>query len=164
MVQDIAVLQRKIDEVPTRTELVQYEKRFTELYEQVEQKLADTRKAFAVYNTLRDTYEYMNKEMSLLSSIHESFLKIAQKKQTSKEYKQWLVDSIKKSVSAVVESKNIESDRLKKETEKRDALLQQYNKLVSEQRAYFKAVKEFQEEMQTNEKLVKTLKKLTGKE
>ena len=33
--QDIHLLRRKIDDVPTRAELVQYERRFVELYEQV---------------------------------------------------------------------------------------------------------------------------------
>ena len=33
--QEIALLSRKMDDIPTRTELIQYEKSFVELYEQV---------------------------------------------------------------------------------------------------------------------------------
>ena len=36
---EIAQLQRKIDEVPSRTELSQYQKRFIELYKQGENKM-----------------------------------------------------------------------------------------------------------------------------
>jgi hypothetical protein len=35
---EIATLQRQIDEVPSRHELTQYQKRFVELYEQVGQE------------------------------------------------------------------------------------------------------------------------------
>ena len=42
--QALALIQRKIDDIPTRTELVQYERRFVELYDQVASKLDETRK------------------------------------------------------------------------------------------------------------------------
>jgi len=42
--QEAQLIKRKIDEIPTRTELVQYERRFVELYEQVAAKLEETRR------------------------------------------------------------------------------------------------------------------------
>ena len=54
---------RKIDDVPTRTELIQYERRFVELYQQVAWKLDETKKYYAMYNTLDTTLSFMQKEV-----------------------------------------------------------------------------------------------------
>ena len=37
------LLSRKLDDIPTRPELLQYEKRFVELYDTVQSKLSETR-------------------------------------------------------------------------------------------------------------------------
>ena len=37
--QEVALVSRQIDDIPTRTELLQYERRFVELYEQVSSSL-----------------------------------------------------------------------------------------------------------------------------
>ena len=42
---------------------MQYERRFVELYELVAAKLIETRKYFAMYNTLDDSYNLMNNEV-----------------------------------------------------------------------------------------------------
>ncbi|RUS75278.1 hypothetical protein EGW08_016970 [Elysia chlorotica] len=59
---EIAGLQRKIDEVPSRAELSQYQRRFLELYNQVASKHTETKQFFTLYNTLEDTKTYLNKE------------------------------------------------------------------------------------------------------
>lgn len=64
---------RLIDDVPTRTELIQYERRFGELYQQVAWKLEETRKYYDQYNTLESVLTYMQKEIKLLNSISENF-------------------------------------------------------------------------------------------
>jgi len=56
-----ASLSRSVDDVPTRPELIQYERRFTELYDQVNQKLKENRKYYAVYNTLDTTLKFLHK-------------------------------------------------------------------------------------------------------
>jgi len=67
------MLQRKIEDVPTRTELVQYERRFVELYDQVSSRLEETRNYYDSYNTLDDTKRFLAKEVSLLKSIETGF-------------------------------------------------------------------------------------------
>jgi hypothetical protein len=71
--QDIHMLKRKIDDVPTRAELVQYERRFVELYEQVATKLDETKRYYTKYNTLTDTHKFMTKEVSILNSISKQY-------------------------------------------------------------------------------------------
>lgn len=60
---EIANTSRAIDDVPTRTELIQYERRFGELYQQVSWKLDETRKYFALYNTLESTLGHLQREV-----------------------------------------------------------------------------------------------------
>jgi hypothetical protein len=61
-----------------QAELIQYERRFVELYELVSEKLIETRKYYAMYNTLEDTHRYMTNEVSLLESIAQNFPKSIQ--------------------------------------------------------------------------------------
>ncbi|XP_061698432.1 coiled-coil domain-containing protein 93 isoform X3 [Syngnathoides biaculeatus] len=70
---DIAILQRKIDEVPCRAELTQYQKRFIELSCQVCATHKETKQFFTLYNTLDDKKVYLEKEVNLLNSIHDNF-------------------------------------------------------------------------------------------
>lgn len=60
---EAAHLLRSIDDCPTRTELIQYERRFVELYQQVSWKLDETRKYFDIYNTLETTLTFIQKEV-----------------------------------------------------------------------------------------------------
>ena len=61
---EIAGLQRKIDEVPSRAELSQYQRRFVELYNQVAGTHKETKQFYTLYNTLDDSKLYLNKEVS----------------------------------------------------------------------------------------------------
>lgn len=66
---EIAQAVRTIDDTPTRTELIQYERRFVELYQQVAWKLEETRKYYDMYNTLDTTLGFLQKEVR---STHSS--------------------------------------------------------------------------------------------
>ena len=46
------MVERKIDEVPSRTELTQYQRQFVELYEQMGTKFTETKNYYNSYNTL----------------------------------------------------------------------------------------------------------------
>lgn len=70
---EVATSARIIDDVPTRTELIQYERRFVELYQQISWKLEETRKYYALYNTLETTLSFLQKEAKLLNAISDNF-------------------------------------------------------------------------------------------
>ena len=70
---EVASTIRVIDDVPTRTELIQYEKRFVELYQQVAWKLEETRKYYDLYNTLDSTLGFIQKEIKVLNSVSDNF-------------------------------------------------------------------------------------------
>uniref|UniRef100_A0A8D0C6J6 Coiled-coil domain-containing protein 93 n=1 Tax=Salvator merianae TaxID=96440 RepID=A0A8D0C6J6_SALMN len=151
---EIAILQRKIDEVPSRAELTQYQKRFIELYSQVSATHKETKQFFTLYNTLDDKKVYLEKEVNLLNSIHDNF----QHAMSSPGAR----DQFLRQMEQIVEG--IKQNRLKMEKKKqenkmrRDQLNDEYLELLEKQRLYFKTVKEFKEECRKNEMLLSKLK------
>ena len=93
-------LQRQVDEIPNRAELLQYERRFRELYAMIAQKGDETRKYYAMYNVLEEKKTYVTKEISLINSIHENFTKVMAEKAAAREKLAESVDSTVKSVQA----------------------------------------------------------------
>jgi len=146
----VAATSRKIDDVPTRTEMIQYERRFVELYQQVGLKLEETRRYYAMYNTLDKTREFLGKEVKLIDSITNSFEHAMQTTSSQAEFAAQF-DAI---------LKGVESTRIKQEgtlKKKQDEVIKResdYMEVVDAQRRYFKTVKAFQEECQRNEALV----------
>ncbi|CAH1789544.1 unnamed protein product [Owenia fusiformis] len=151
---EIAGLQRKIDEVPSRAELSQYQKRFIELYNQVAGKHKETKQFYTLYNTLDDSKLYLNKEVNLLNSIHDNFAQAmssqANKEQFLKQMEN-IVDGVKQNRLKVEKKRQLEKSR-------RDELNDEYLDLVEKQRLYFKTVKDFKEECRKNEILLSKVK------
>ncbi|KAK6482995.1 coiled-coil domain-containing protein 93-like [Huso huso] len=151
---EIAILQRKIDEVPSRAELTQYQKRFIELYGQVAATHKETKQFFTLYNTLDDKNVFLEKEVNLLNSIHDNFL---QAMASSGAREQFL-----RQMEQIVEG--IKQNRIKMEKKKqenkmrRDQLNDEYLELLEKQRLYFKTVKDFKEECRKNEMLLSKLR------
>uniref|UniRef100_A0A9L0IKN4 Coiled-coil domain-containing protein 93 n=1 Tax=Equus asinus TaxID=9793 RepID=A0A9L0IKN4_EQUAS len=148
---EIAILHRKIDEVPSRAELIQYQKRFIELYRQISAVHKETKQFFTLYNTLDDKKVYLEKEISLLNSIHENFSQAmaspAARDQFLRQMEQ-IVEGIKQSRMKMEKKKKQENKM------RRDQLNDQYLELLEKQRLYFKTVKEFKEEGRRNEVLL----------
>ena len=147
--QSIGRIERSMEDVPTRAELLQYEKRFVELYHVVSLNLAETKKYYALYNSLRDAYQFMGNEKSLLESIIAQY-PAASRQKAGKEHFVVNMEGIIHGVDRQRAAKQTELDRERAATE---ALTAQYNALTDKQRSYFKAVKEFQQECVRNEKL-----------
>lgn len=153
---EIASNVRIIDDVPTRTELIQYERRFAELYQQVAWKLVETKKYFAMYNQYDSTLSFLQKEIKLLNSISENFSTAMRSAQGKEEYlKQF--ELILKGVESSLKAQ--EALLAKSETQTED-LKQTNQNLVDEQRRYFQAVKDFQIECSKNEWLESKLEQL----
>ncbi|CAG5866017.1 unnamed protein product [Menidia menidia] len=151
---EIAILQRKIDEVPSRAELTQYQKRFIELYSQVSATHKETKQFFTLYNTLDDKKVYLEKEVNLLNSIHDNF----QQAMSSSAAKEQFLRQMEQIVEGIKQSR-IKMERKKQENKmKRDQLNDEYLELLDKQRLYFKTVKEFKEECRRNEMLLSKLR------
>uniref|UniRef100_A0A8C5I7P0 Coiled-coil domain-containing protein 93 n=1 Tax=Gouania willdenowi TaxID=441366 RepID=A0A8C5I7P0_GOUWI len=144
---EIAILQRKIDDVPSRAELTQYQKRFIELYSQVSSTHKETKQFFTLYNTLDDKKVYLEKEVSTqVSSLNVAMSSSAAKEQFLRQMEQ-IVEGIKQSRNKM--------ERKKQENKmRRDQLNDEYLELLDKQRLYFKTVKDFKEECRRNEMLL----------
>ncbi|KAM3606993.1 uncharacterized protein V6R79_000301 [Siganus canaliculatus] len=151
---EIAVLQRKIDEVPSRAELTQYQKRFIELYSQVSATHKETKQFFTLYNTLDDKKVYLEKEVNLLNSIHDNF----QQAMSSSAAKDQFLRQMEQIVEGIKQSR-IKMEKKKQENKmRRDQLNDEYLELLDKQRLYFKTVKDFKEECRKNEMLLSKLR------
>ncbi|XP_065417664.1 coiled-coil domain-containing protein 93 isoform X1 [Chrysemys picta bellii] len=151
---EIAILQRKIDEVPSRAELTQYQKRFIELYGQVSATHKETKQFFTLYNTLDDKKVYLEKEVNLLNSIHDNF----QQAMASSGAREQFLRQMEQIVEGVKQNR-MKIEKKKQENKmRRDQLNDEYLELLEKQRLYFKTVKEFKEECRKNEMLLSKLK------
>ncbi|XP_044294164.1 coiled-coil domain-containing protein 93 isoform X1 [Varanus komodoensis] len=151
---EIAILQRKIDEVPSRAELTQYQKRFIELYGQVSATHKETKQFFTLYNTLDDKKVYLEKEVSLLNSIHDNF----QQAMASSSARDQFLRQMEQIVEGIKQSR-MKMEKKKQENKmRRDQLNDEYLELLEKHRLYFKTVKEFKEECRKNEMLLAKLK------
>ena len=153
----IMMIQRKIDEVPTRQELLQFERRFTELYDQVQNKQEETRRHYQTFNALKEAIEYADKEIEILDSMYTQIAD--QGVLANAAYADAFKTSMQRTLAGVLkmlERKNslFEESRTSKETLE-GKLLEQ----VEKQRKHFKAVKDLQMAFETNSKIRKALGK-----
>ncbi|KAJ7370197.1 Coiled-coil domain-containing protein 93 [Desmophyllum pertusum] len=153
---EISSLQRKIDEVPSRAELTQYQRRFVELYNHVAGTHKETKQFFTLYNTLDDTKLYLGKEVNLLNSIHDNFEQ-AMSSPSNKEQFLKQFDSI---IKGIMDNKGRIEKKKGVEKLRRDGLNQKYLDIVEQERLYYKTVKDFTEECHKNEVVLSKLKSL----
>uniref|UniRef100_A0A914VHC9 Coiled-coil domain-containing protein 93 n=1 Tax=Plectus sambesii TaxID=2011161 RepID=A0A914VHC9_9BILA len=151
----VAALQRRIDEVPSQTELNQYQKRFLELYNQVASKHRETKQFYTLHNTLLDVKAYMKREIDLLDNIYN-----VQGLATQESYKRSFVQNLEDILTGVKQNKTKVDRRQAEEKMKRDIHRDNYQEMLDKQRLYYKTVKDFQDECKRNEELQARLKEL----
>ncbi|KAF1336786.1 hypothetical protein FI667_g84, partial [Globisporangium splendens] len=150
---EIQLKMRKIDEIPTRIELVQYEKRFLELYEEVALTLEETRKYYCTYNTLQTTQEFLEKEISLINSIHENFDVAMSSKTATQAFFTQLDGIIQNVQGTVAKQQSLRADHQANV----ETLDSKYQVLLEKERSYVNAIREFQRECEKNERLAAKL-------
>nr|XP_032802121.1 coiled-coil domain-containing protein 93 isoform X2 [Petromyzon marinus] len=151
---EIAILQRKIDEVPSRAELTQYQRRFVELYSQVAATHKETKQFYTLYNTLDDKKLYLEKEVNLLNSIHDNF----QQAMASQGGREQFLKQLEQIVEGIKQSRVKVEKKRQENKMRRDQLNDEHLDLLDKQRLYFKTVKDFKEECRKNEILLSKLR------
>ena len=66
-------LERRIDRIPSRSELSQYQRRFVELYGEMDDTQNETQNFYSLYNNLGQQKLAIEKEITLMNSIQEGF-------------------------------------------------------------------------------------------
>ncbi|BBN01477.1 hypothetical protein MPTK1_2g07670 [Marchantia polymorpha subsp. ruderalis] len=145
----ITLLQRRLGEIPSQTELMQYERRFVELYLHIQRKLRETRKYFATYNALAEANELTVKELSLLNSIHSQF-EVAMMTPGGRAK---FVSSMEGIANGVQQKLDQIERRFESEQSTFNALKEKHTAAVTAQRQYYALVKLFQEECARSDKL-----------
>ena len=69
-----------------RSELAQYQRRFVELYGQMDNTQAETQQFFDMFNNLGQQRSAIEKEIQLMNSIQESFVSISTQKHKSDKF------------------------------------------------------------------------------
>ena len=137
----IQSLQRTIDQRPSRAELMQYEARFRELYHILAAKSEETKSHFNSFNRLEERRGCLEKEASLLESIHTSFEKAIAAGTWSMEK---LADSLDSSKVSVEQSVLKMKARLGVEEREKASLEESHEKLLHSQRQFYRLVSEVQ--------------------
>ncbi|KAF7996361.1 hypothetical protein HCN44_001993 [Aphidius gifuensis] len=150
----IASLTRKLDDVPGRSELTQYQRRFMELYNQVSAKHKETKQYYTLYNTLDDTKLYLSKELSLLNSIQENY----NEAMASASGKEQFLKQFEAIIAGIKRNKDMVETRCAEEKDKRFKLNKQLVTLVEQQRKYVAAVRQLTIECRKNEALLAQLR------
>ncbi|KAG6649529.1 coiled-coil domain-containing protein 93 isoform X1 [Carya illinoinensis] len=145
----IIAVKRQLDDVPSQSELIQYERRFSELYVHIQKKHRQTRKNYGTYNALLEIKELMLKETSLLNSISSQF----QEAITNADGRKKLIDSMEGIVKTIQQKQEKVQLGFQEEQKVCDALKQQNAAASAEQRRCYTLLKAFQEECAKNEKL-----------
>ncbi|KAM7276628.1 hypothetical protein ACFE04_018494 [Oxalis oulophora] len=143
------MLKRKIDDMPSHSELIQYDRRSSELNVHIQNKLRQTRKYYATYNALLEIKELMLKETSLLNSISGQF----QEAITSPAGRAKLIESMEAIVKSSQQKLQKVQTGFQDEQKVCDALKTRYNAAIAEQRRCYSLLKTFQEECTKNERL-----------
>lgn len=156
----IVAIERKLDAIPDRTELAQYQRRFHELYNEMSAKHLETKQYYTLYNTLNDKKRYLEKELSLLNSICEAYnegmLSPHGREDFIKQF-ETIVDGVKSAQDKVRHKYNEERMR-------RDELNEELLGLLELQRQYAAAIKQLTRECQRCEQLQQHLKSIQSKQ
>ncbi len=145
----IVLVERKIDEIPSRIELQQYQRQFVELVDQVGNKFVETRRYFNAYNTLESTKSFLQKEVSILNSIYDNY-KTAMNSRSSRDV---FMNSLAEILKSVTQSLEKAETKLNNEKDSKTKISDKFSALVDRERTFYKLTKEFQEECKKNETL-----------
>ncbi|XP_015572597.2 coiled-coil domain-containing protein 93 [Ricinus communis] len=146
---EVMSIKRKIDDIPIQSELIQYERRLSELNAHIQEKHRQTRKYYATYNALLEIKELMLKETSLLNSISSQF----QDAIISTDGRMKLINSMEGIVKGSQQKLQKVQVGLQEEQKACDALKKRYAAAMAEQRRCYSLLKAFQEECAKNERL-----------
>lgn len=155
----IMMIQRKIDEVPTRQELLQFESRFTELYDQVQNKQEETRRHYQTFNTLKEAIEYADKEIEILDSMHTQIAE--QGVLDNAAYADAFKTSMRRTLEGVLKMLERKEAMFEENRTAKESLDSKLLEQVEKQRKHFKAVKDLQVAFETNGKIRKGLEKVS---
>jgi len=151
----IASVKRKIDQVPSRRELQQYQRQFIEVFEQMGVKYTETKSYINTFNSSEKIRAALDHESKLLDSIQEKYPTI----KNSKPGREKFLSSLKEILDGMEKRLEQQKKLLDDEIVKRNELDEQYIALTEKERLYYASAKEYQEECKKTELLEEKMRK-----
>ncbi|KAH8234436.1 hypothetical protein KR038_009953 [Drosophila bunnanda] len=155
----IVAIERKLDAIPDRTELAQYQRRFHELHNEMSGKHLETKQYYILYNTLNDKKRYLEKELALLNSICEAY----NEGMMSPHGREDFIRQFESIVDGVKSAQDKVRHKYNEERMRRDELNEELQSLLELQRQYALAVKQLTRECQRCEQLQQQLRSIRSR-
>lgn len=152
----IHILRQRIDQVPCQLEVLQYEKRYSELSDEVALHLEETRKYYATYNTLKKKLEFLVKETTLIGSVSVQVDEVA----ASKSAQISLLEQLDVVAHNIHETIQRHQTVLALRQAEIDTLEHRFQILQQKEHAYVAAIREFQKECEKHEELLAKLEEM----
>ncbi|XP_017044593.1 coiled-coil domain-containing protein 93 [Drosophila ficusphila] len=155
----IVAIERKLDAIPDRTELAQYQRRFHELHNEMSSKHLETKQYYTLYNTLNDKKRYLEKELALLNSICEAY----NEGMMSPHGREDFIRQFESIVDGVKSAQDKVRHKYNEERMRRDELNEELQSLLELQRQYALTVKQLTRECQRCEQLQQQLRSIRSR-
>lgn len=147
--QEIAVLQRKIENHPSAIEIAQYQKRMIELLDQMNSEMERYRDQYVKFNTLQDIRATQENNTQLMRSFKEGL----QNAGKSKSKKEAFVKDLQQAYTGLQENLQKSASLLVKTKQQKDKVFENYAGALQLEREYFRLLRELQIEFEKNEAL-----------
>jgi hypothetical protein len=141
----VALLRRRLDELPGRPELAQYEARFVELARTVGEKLAETRRWFAAHNAAAEALRVLQAELNLLNRLRTQYDVV---RGADDDARASFVASLAAAQQGVADNLRRQQEKCARELAALAEAQDQHAAALQQGRAYFAALKCLEDEFQ----------------
>lgn len=137
----INLLTRKIQVFPSKLELIQYQKRFQELYDQINNVSEKSKKILNEINSQDEVQKLLNQKLEIFIQLKEAY-KNSKSKKEKEEFKQ----SLNSVLDSISESLSKSTDRLRQVNKQIEQAQTKLNELQLYENKYMKLIKEYNKE------------------
>lgn len=137
----INLLTRKIQVFPSKLELIQYQKRFQELYDQINHVSEKSRKILNEINSSDEVIKLLSQKLEMFVQLREAY-----KNSKSKKDKENFKESLNSLLESLSESLKRNSERIKNLSKMIDENQSKLNELQTYENRYMKLIKEYNKE------------------
>lgn len=149
--QQLAVLQRKLENYPSAIEIAQYHQRFIELFDKINIEMEKYRDSFILFNNMQDVRSILMQHVELMRSFKETYGEIYSG--TSKSKREEFIKNLQLALVGIQENHKKSAEVLEKSKATKEKNAEVMNGLLGLEREYFKLLKDMQMEFQKNEYL-----------
>ena len=145
---NINIVQRKIENCPSKIEITQFHKRLVELFDNMNLKAEENRKYINLYNTVMETQRLFQQEKKYINEINESYKNCKAKKEK---------EGLSTNIKAVVQAIHSNIEKSQKQVSDQRAEQAKVNKVFTEnilaEKDHFLRIKEFEDQCDRNDEL-----------